>query len=350
MKHGSIARESMTRGARPLHWLRAAFAASGPVVAIAAILTFVTGLNVTRAEDYPDKPVRLIIPYPPGGGIDMVARIFQQKLGDLLGQQIVIDNRPGASGAIGAQVVSKSDPDGYTLLFCAGDFITIPQLMPQRTFSPMNELLPIAMMTDSPMVLVASANASFGDVRSVVDAAKVNPNGLAYATPGVGTVNNVVGQWIAVSARIKMLQVSYRSGPDAAKGVAAGDVALGIVQPVAVYPGLVAAGKIKVIALTGARRPDFAPSAWPTLAEGGLPVDATLWLGMFAPLGTPDAIVAKLDKAISQIVQDGDIRKRMNEAGINPQHIGPAAFAERIRSDASRYEAIIREAGMRFEQ
>jgi tripartite-type tricarboxylate transporter receptor subunit TctC len=338
------------RTARLTHWLRVTFVARGPVFTIAALLTLAVGLNVACADDYPNRPIRMIIPYPAGGGIDVVARIFQQKLGDLLRQQIVIENRPGASGVIGAQVVSKSDPDGYTLLFSAGDFIAIPQLMPQRTFDPMKELLPVAMVTDSPMVLVAGANAPFEDVTSVVNAAKATPNGLAYATPGVGTVNNVVGQWIAVSAHIKMLQVSYRSGPDAAKGVAAGDVPLGVVQPVAVYPGLVAAGKIKVIALTGARRPDFAPPAWPTLAQGGLPIDATLWLGMFAPLGTPDAIVAKLDKAISQIVQDGDIRKRMNEAGINPQHIGPAAFTERIRTDAARYEAIIREAGMRFEQ
>ncbi len=317
---------------------------------IAAILISAAGLNAARADDYPSKPIRLIIPYPAGGGIDVVARIFQQKLGDRLGQQIVIENRPGASGAIGAEVVSKSDPDGYTLLFCAGDFITIPQLMPQRTFSPMKELLPVAMVTDSPMVLVAGANAPFSDVGGVVDAAKANPNGLAYATPGLGSVNNVVGQWIAVSAHIKMLQISYRSGPDAAVGIAAGEVPLGIVQPSAVYPGFVEAGKIKVIALTGARRPDFAPSAWQTLADGGLPVDATLWLGMFAPLGTPDAIVAKLDKAVAEIVQDSDIRKRMNETGINPQHLGPAAFAGRMRSDAARYEAIIREVGMRFEQ
>ncbi|HEY2528128.1 MAG TPA: tripartite tricarboxylate transporter substrate binding protein [Xanthobacteraceae bacterium] len=339
-----------TPRARLARWLPTAFVANGLVFAVAAILACVTGLNVAHADDYPNKPIRLIIPYPAGGGIDVVARIFQQKLGDLLGQQIVIENRPGASGAMGAEVVSKSDPDGYTLLFCAGDFITIPQLMPQRTFSPMKELLPVAMVTDSPMVLVASANAPFSDVKSVVEAAKANPNGLAYATPGLGTVNNVIGQWIAVSAHIKMQQISYRSGPDAAVGIAAGEVPLGIVQPVAVYPGFVEAGKIKVIALTGAQRPDFAPPAWSTLADGGLPVDATLWLGMFAPLGTPDAVVIKLDKAVSQIVQDGDIRKRMNDTGINPQHIGPAAFAERIRSDATRYEAIIREAGMRFEQ
>lgn len=324
-------------------------AARGLLIAVAAILTFAIGPNTAHADDYPNRPVRLIVPYPAGGGVDVVARIFQQKMGDLLGQQIIIENRPGASGAMGAEMVSKSDPDGYTFLFCAGDFIAIPQLMPQRTFDPTKELLPVAMVTDSPMVLVASANAPFSDVKGVVEAAKANPNGLAYATPGLGTVNNVVGQWIAVSAHIKMRQISYRSGPDAAVGIAAGDVPLGIVQPSAVYPGFVEAAKIKIIALTGARRPDFAPPAWSTLADGGLPIDATLWLGLFAPLGTPDAVVAKVDKVVSQIVQDGDIRKRMNATGINPEHVGPAAFAERIRSDAAHYEAIIREAGMRFD-
>jgi tripartite-type tricarboxylate transporter receptor subunit TctC len=317
------------------------------VLALAALLAF--SLGTARADDYPSKPIRLIIPYPAGGGIDVVARIFQAKLGEILGQQVIIENRPGASGALGAQTVSKSEPDGYTLLFSASDFFTLPQLMPQMTFSPLKELLPVAMVTNSPMVLVASANAPFNNVKDVLDAARANPNGLSYGTPGQGTVNNVIGQWIAVSAHIKLLQIAYRSGPAAAEGIAGGDVPLGIVQPVAVYPGLVDTGKIKIIALTGAKRPDFLPTSWPTLAESGLPIDANLWLGLFAPLGTPDAAVARLDQAIAAVVQDGDIRKRMNQIGINPEHVGPVAFAEKIRSEVAHYEGIIREAGMHFE-
>jgi tripartite-type tricarboxylate transporter receptor subunit TctC len=322
---------------------------SGRALAALVAFAFMLATDAARADDYPSKAVRLIVPYPVGGGIDVVARIFQEKLGDILGQQIIIENRPGASGAIGAEFVAKAEPDGYTLLFCASDFISIPQLMPQMKFSPMKELLPVAMVTNSPMVLVASANAPFSDVKGFLDAAMANPNGLSYATPGQGTVNNVIGQWIAVSAHIKMLQIAYRSGPAAAEGIAAGDVPLGIVQPVAVYPGLVDAGKIKVIALTGAKRPDFTPGSWPTLAESGLPIDATLWLGVFAPLNTPGAVVARIDRAIAQIVEDGEIRKRMNGTGINPEHVGPAPFAEKIRSDAARYDAIIQQAGMHFE-
>lgn len=325
------------------------FVRGGRTLAAILALALLPAIHAARADDYPTKAIRLIVPFPPGGGIDVAARIFQEKLGSILGQQIIIENRPGASGAVGAQFVSKAEPDGYTLLFCAGDFITIPQLMPQMTFSPAKELLPVAMVTNSPMILVASGSAPFSDVKGFLAAAKASPNGLSYATPGQGTVNNVIGQWIAVSAHIKMLQIAYRGGPAAAAGIAAGEVPVGIVQPPAVYPGLVDAGKIKVIALTGAKRPDFVPASWPTLAENGLPIDATLWLGMFAPLKTPEAIVARIDRAISQIVQDPDIRKRMNDAGINPEHIGPAAFAEKIRSDTARYDAIIQQAGMRFE-
>jgi tripartite-type tricarboxylate transporter receptor subunit TctC len=317
---------------------------------VIALLTLILGLNLAHADDYPTKTIRMVVPYPAGGGIDVVARIFQQKLGDILGQQIVIENRPGASGVVGAQFVAKAEPDGYTLLFCPGDFITIPQLMPQMTFSPMKELAPVAMVASSPMVLVASGNAPFSDIEGFLKAAKANPNGLAYATPGQGTVNNVIGQWIAVLAHIKMLNVAYRSGPAAGEGVAAGDVPVGIVQPPAVYPGLVDAGKIKVIALTGAQRPDFLPAAWRTLAESGLPVDSTIWIGVFAPLGTPDAIIARLDQAVAQLVQDAGIRKRMNDTGINPHHVGPTAFAEQIRSDVARYDTIIRQTGMHFEQ
>jgi tripartite-type tricarboxylate transporter receptor subunit TctC len=336
------------------------FARSGRALAVAliaalvatlvAVLPFVVAAQRAAADEYPAKPIRLIVPYPAGGGVDLVARIFQQKLSEILGQQIIIENRPGASGAVGAQVVAKAEADGYTLLFCAGDFMTIPQLMPQMTFSPLKELLPVAMVTDSPMVLVAGGDAPFGDIKGVVEAANANPNGLAYATPGQGTVNNVVGQWIAVTANIRMLHVAYRSGAAAAEGIAGGEVPLGVVQPPAVYPGLVEAHKIKVIALTGMHRPDFLPPTWPTLAESGLPIDATIWLGLFAPIETPAPIVDRLDAAIAQLVQDGGVRKRMNDAGIAPEHLGPAPFGERVRADTAHYDAIIRQAGMKFEQ
>jgi tripartite-type tricarboxylate transporter receptor subunit TctC len=327
-----------------LVWMRNARAAAALV-----ILALIFAMPTARAEGYPDKAIHLIVPYPAGGGIDVVARIFQKKLGDILGQQIIIENHPGASGAVGAQFVAKAEPDGYTLLFCASDFISIPQLMPDMAFDPMKDLLPIAMVTNSPMVLAASADAPFDDFKQFLNVAKASPKGLTYATPGQGTLNNVVGQWIAVSAQIKLLPVAYHGGAAAAEGVAAGDVPLGILQAAAVYPALVAAGKAKIIALTGAKRPDFVPATWPTLAESGIPIDATLWLGLFASQGTPDAVVSRIDQAIGQIVQDPDIRQRMHDVGISPEHVGAASFAEKIRGDAARYDAVIRQAGMHFD-
>jgi tripartite-type tricarboxylate transporter receptor subunit TctC len=292
----------------------------------------------------------MIVPFLPGGGIDLAARIVGQKLGDILGQQIAIENRGGASGTIGAEAAARAAPDGYTIVFTDSDLVTIPSLLPRMNFDPDKDLLPITMVTSNPLIIVASASAPFSNVKELLDAAKTSPTALAYGTPGTATINRVVGEWIAVAAHIKLLNIPYMGGSELANAIAADEVPLGIVSPAAVYPGLVDAGKIKVIAQTGTQRASFLPSSWPTLAESALPINATLWLGLFAPAGTPDAIVSRLDQAMGQILQDDFVRKRMNNFGIGPEHIAKAAFAERIRADRTRYEEIIRQTGVRIEQ
>src|SRR5262249_48991601 len=156
----------------------------------------------------------------------------------------------------------------------------------------------------NPMVVVAGADAPFDTVKQMLDVARTNPHGLAYGSPGQGTVNHVVGEWIAVAAHVNLLHVPYAGGPATVQGIAAGDVPVGVVSPPAVYPGLVDAGKIKIMALTSEERPAFVPSSWPTLAESGLPIDATLWLGLFAPRGTPEAILSRIDQAMSEVLAD----------------------------------------------
>jgi tripartite-type tricarboxylate transporter receptor subunit TctC len=311
-----------------------------------ALVILALALTAAQAQDFPTKPVRMIVGSPAGGSVDIEARIIGQKLGDVLGQQIVIENRPGASGTVGAESVAKAAPDGYTVFIYAGDFITVSSLMPHTTFEPDKELLPIAMVSDNPLVIVAGADASFSNVKEMIGAAKASPAGLTYATAGVASSNNVVGQWIAVEANIKLLHVPYRGGPEAALGAAAGDVDMAIISPASVYPALIDAGKVKVIALTGAVHPAYLPSSWPTLAENGLPIDATLFAGVFGPVGTPDSIVSRIDEAIDQALQDESVQRRMNQAGFNPVHVGPAAFAERILADKARYDRIIRAVGM----
>jgi tripartite-type tricarboxylate transporter receptor subunit TctC len=300
-----------------------------------------------HAEEYPTRPIHMIVPYPAGGVADVTARIIGQRLGEILGQQIVIDNRPGASGTLGANVVAKALPDGYTLLLTPGDFITMPSLVPPMAFDPHKDLVPIAMVTSNPMIVVANIAAPFNNVKELIDAAKAQPGAIAYSTPGTGTINHVAGEWMAAAANIKLLHVPYRGGPASANGIAAGDVPLGVVSPSS-GKALIDGGRVKVIALTGKRRPSSVPASWQTLDENGLAVDAVLWNGLFAPAGTPAAIVNRLDQEVARIMREDRIRTFLSNSGIDADLISQAAFGERIRTDAARYDDIIRQTGIKI--
>ena len=302
-----------------------------------------------HAEEYPTRPIRMIVPYPAGGVADVTARIIGQRLGEILGQQIVVDNRPGASGTLGANAVAKAPADGYTLLLTPGDFITMPSLVPPMAFDPHKDLLPIAMVSSNPMIVVANVAAPFNNVKELIAAAKAQPGNIAYSTPGTGTINHVAGEWMAVAANIKLLHVPYRGGPASANGIAAGDVPLGVVSPSS-GKALIEGGKVKVIALTGKRRPSSVPASWQTLDENGLAVDAVLWNGLFAPAGTPAEIVNRLDKEVARVLRDEQVRTLLSNSGIDADLISQAAFGERIRADAARYDEIIRQTGIRIER
>ena len=223
----------------------------------ALIVAVLCNLAGARADDYPTRPIHLIVSYPAGGVADVTARIIGQRLGEMFGQQIIVENRPGASGTVAANVVAKSSPDGYTLLLTPGDFIVMPSLAPQMAFDPSKDLVPIAMVTSTPLIVVANIDAPFNNMKELIAAAKAGP-GIPYATPGTGSIDHVAGEWMAIEAHIKLLHVPYRGGPASANGVAAGDVPLGVVTPSSVKP-LIEAGKVKVIALTGKNRPQSAP-------------------------------------------------------------------------------------------
>jgi tripartite-type tricarboxylate transporter receptor subunit TctC len=324
----------------------------GPGVRAICLAFVVLRLSLTAApaQDYPNKPIRIIIPYAPGGVVDVSARIVGEKLAGVLGQQIVVESRSGASGMLGASVVAKAPADGYTLLFCPGDVITIASLKPHAGVDVGTQLLPIAMINSNPMLIVANAKAPFDSIKDMVEAAKASPHPLDYGTPGRGTLNDVVAQWIAIEAHINLQQIPYQGGSLAAIGVAAGEIPIGIFSPPPVYPGLVDAGKIKVLALTTKNHPSFLPSTWPTLMESGLPIDAPNWQGLFAPTGAPDAVVSRLEQALQQVLRDESVAKRMNIVGMEPHYMPQAPFIEQIRADTARYARIIKEAGIGVER
>jgi tripartite-type tricarboxylate transporter receptor subunit TctC len=303
---------------------------------------------IARAQNYPVRPIRFIVPFPAGGVADVTARVIGQKLGDALGHQIIIDNRPGASGTLGADAATKAAPDGYTLLMTTGDFITTPTLMPAMSFDPYKDLVPVTMVAAAPLILAASAASPIRSVGDLLSAAKASPGAIAYSSPGTGTINQLAVEWLAIESGIKLLHVPYRGGVPAATAVAAGDVPIGALTPSSAMP-YIEAGKIRVLALMTRQRPAFAPD-WPTLAEQGIPVDAALWVGLFAPAGTSSAIIDRLDAEVLRIVQDQEVRKRLNGLGTEASPISQGAFAERIRTDAARYTRIIEQTGVRLER
>jgi tripartite-type tricarboxylate transporter receptor subunit TctC len=298
-----------------------------------------------RAQAYPDRPVHAIVPYPAGGIADAVARIVGQKLGETLGQGLVIENRTGASGTLGAGLVAKATPDGYTLLITTGDFITMQPIMPPLPFDPGKTLIPITLIAVAPLILVANPESGITSVKELIATAKARPGTIAYSSPGVGTSNHLAVEGIAIAEGIKLLHVPYRGGAPAVTAVAAGEVAIGAVTQSSAA-GFIQSGKVKVVALMSKQRPSFAPD-WPTLAEAGIDIDAALWIGLFAPAGTPAAIVDRLDAVTSKILRTEDLRRQLNVLGMDPAPLSQAAFAEHIKADAARYALVIEKTGLR---
>lgn len=314
-----------------------------------AVLTLAAFGSPTHAQTYPNRPVRFIVPFPAGGVADVTARLIAQRLGDALGQTIVVENRTGASGVLGVDAATKATPDGYTLLFTTGDFITTPTLMPKMNFDPYKDLIPIVQVATAPLLLGAHAGGSIGSVKDLVAQAKGNPGKIAYSSPGNGTINQLAVEWLGIEANLKFLHVPYRGGAPAAVAVAAGDVPIGALTPSSAQP-LLEASKVKVLALMTKQRPSFAAPDWPTLAELGYPVDAALWVALFAPTGTPQAIVDRLDQEVLRILKDEAVRKRLNQLGTEASGISQKTFVDRIRTDAARYLEVIKQTGVKVDQ
>jgi tripartite-type tricarboxylate transporter receptor subunit TctC len=305
-----------------------------------------SGAAPASAQSYPNRPVRVIVPFPPGGVADVGARLVSLKLSEALGQTLVIENRAGASGTIGVDAVVKSPPDGYTVLISSGDFITVPSLMPATTYDPYRDLIPVTRIAVAPLLLLTHAASGLSSVKDVVDRAKAEPGKLAFGSPGHGTINQLAAEWLALEAGIKLLHVPYRGGGPMANGLAAGDIALGVTTQSSVQ-GLLDAGRIKALAVLGRERRTFLRD-WPTMADVGLNVDAGLTLGLYVPANTPAAIVTRLDGEMLNILKDEALRRRFNELGMEVTPISRDALTARIRQEAARYKDIIDRTGVKL--
>jgi len=332
--------EAGCRGARR----RAAW--TGAVGLALGLLAVGFALPAAHAQDHSNRPIRIVVGAAAGGGLDLQVRIIAQALPKVLGQEIVVENRPGGSGVIAGQVVASAPPDGDTLFAYGGDLFSVAALMPHTAFDANSRLVPISEITETPLLVVTGGRSPFSNVKGLIAAAKASPQGLTYATFAVASVNNVVGQWIAKEAHIKLLNVTFRGGPEAALATAAGDVSLAIVSPASVYPSMVNAGTVKVIGLTSAQHPSYLPASWATFADNGVPIDAYTFFGIFGPAGMSAAAIARLNHGFEVVLNDDAVGERLRRVGIFAKHLGPAEFAKRIETDKIRCDGIIQDMHM----
>ncbi len=315
---------------------------------LSAILATATLFPATSssAQTYPTRPIRAIVPFPAGGVTDVGARLVAQKLAEALGQPVVIENRAGASGTLGVDAVTKSPPDGYTILMTTGDFTTVPALMPKTAYDPFKDVIPVTRFATVPLLLLTHPASGLGSVKELIEKAKAEPGKFAYASPGPGTINQLAAEWFAIEAGIKLLHVPYRGGAQMATGLSGGEVPLAVTTQATVQ-GPLEAGKIKALALLGRERPSFLREM-PTMANSNLNVDAGLNVGLYVPASTPAEIVSRLDAEVLRILKDEVLRKRFNELGMEVAPISGPALAERIRADAARFQGIIERTGVKL--
>lgn len=299
------------------------------------------------AQPFPSKPVRIIVPFSPGGVADSSARVISDKLGARLGQSVVVENRPGASGNIGTQQVAAAAPDGYTLLLgFDGTMVVNPHVYAKLPFDTLRDFAPVTKLGDATLILVAHPSVPAKDLRDFLTIAKTQ--NFSYGSAGTGSTPHLAGELLAQRTGIALTHVPYKGGGQAMGDVVGGQIPL-VFTAIATAQQFVRSGKLKGLGVSSARRSGSLPDV-PTFVESGLEgfvVDS--WVGILAPAKTPPPVVARLQKEIAAVLAEPETRERYATLGIEPVANAPEQFAEQIRADLARWEKVVRQAGIRIE-
>jgi tripartite-type tricarboxylate transporter receptor subunit TctC len=296
--------------------------------------------------DYPDRPIRIIVPYTPGGTVDVLARMIGPKLTEAWGQPVVIENRPGAGGNIGADFVAKSPADGYTLFLSTNAPLTINvALYKSVKYDPLKDFAPIIVAGENALLLVANPSVPANSLKELIALAKAKPGELSAGTSGLGTTAHLSLEQFNKLAGVKLTHIPYRGGAPSVQAAVAGEVPLTFTDIVPAVP-LVREGRLRALATTGARRAGVAPDV-PTMAEQGLAgFNIVAWVGLVAPAGTPKEIVTKLNREVLKALNEPDLRGKLVAMGIDPIGNSPEEFSELLRIDVPRWKTIVTEAGI----
>jgi tripartite-type tricarboxylate transporter receptor subunit TctC len=316
------------------------------IVCTAALLTLTQGQALAQA--YPTKPVKIIVPFGPGGFTDVVARILGVKLGESLGQSVVIENKPGAGSMIGTDQVAKSAPDGHTLVIVSSTHVISPWIYKNVPYDPIKGFTPITKLVDSPYVLLTNPKVPVKNVQEFIALAKANPDKIHYASSGNGSAQHLIGGMFASMTKTQLKHVPYRSSNLASTDLVAGVVEssfAGVPNALSQVPN----GRLNALAVTSAKRIPQLPNV-PTMQEAGVPgYDATIWLAMLAPAGTPANIVSRLNTEISKIMNNPENQKAFFDAGVQVSLSTPEALSQLMVSEMDKWGKVVKEAGIKLE-
>jgi tripartite-type tricarboxylate transporter receptor subunit TctC len=313
------------------------------VFAAAAVIGLAAAMPVS-AQQWPAKPVRFMVPYSPGGISDIAARLVGAKLTESLGQQFIVENRPGGSGTIGTAVVAKSAPDGYNwVIATVGDFTISQHVIKNMPYDPLVDLVPVMSLTDTPCVLAATVGSPYNTLKDVLDAAKKQPGKIGYATPGVGAINQLLMEWMANVTGTTFSHIPYKGGAPSGAAVAAGDVQLGLLAVSSAMPHL-RSGKVRMIANTAAQRSPLVPDV-PTMRELGVAdVDGSNYTLLLGPKGTPREIVDRLNAEITKALNSPDLKEKLAAGAAVPIPSTPQALAARLKRESDAFKVIVEKA------
>jgi tripartite-type tricarboxylate transporter receptor subunit TctC len=305
--------------------------------------------TVASAQGFPNKPVRLVVTFPPGGGADIIGRTLAQKLAEPLGQQVIVENRPGANGNIGTEFVARSAPDGYTLVVGnTGPLCISPAIYRSIPYNTANDFAPISLVASTPIILVAHPSLPVRSIGDVVRLARARPGELHFASSGNGATSHLSGEMLKSLAKVDMVHVPYKGVAPAIVDVIAGQVQLQFID-VSVVVGHIKAGKVRAIAWAGAKRGTAFPDV-PTVAESGFPgFEVTGWYGVLAPAGTPRDVVGRLNGALVKVMGQADTRERFDAIGSVPVTSTPEEFATYLRSELAKWASVARTANLKVD-
>jgi tripartite-type tricarboxylate transporter receptor subunit TctC len=314
----------------------------GVVVALAAAFCAASAY----AQQYPTKPIRYISPYPAGGGNDTLLRILADKVGEQVGQRIIVDNRPGANTIVGTELLVKSPPDGYTFLLIPNTFATNPGFYPKLPYDTTKDVAPVAQVAQSPQMIVAHPSFPAKTVKELLAMAKAKPGALTYGTSGNGSIGHLAGLLLTSMTGAQFTHVAYKGTAPAVNELVGGHIPLMISSMIATLPQ-VRSGRLKIIALTTAKRARALPEV-PTIAESGVPgYDATLWYGILAPARTPDALIKRMNAELGTALKSPDVVEKLSSQAVEPHHTSPEQFAALIRNELGKWDKVIKASGVK---